>query len=631
MPDFLVLDFDNTIIKGETLEILAEISLHDSAHQKAVCDQIATLTEEAMSGRLDFSVAIQKRLALLSLREEHILLAIEELKKRITDSFWLHRSFLKKYADRIYIVSGGFRELIVPVIRILGLREDHVYANDLLYNFSRKVVGCDSSNPLAQTSGKAHVVSAWGHFGNGVVLGDGFTDLEIAQINKNCQFFAFTENITRFDIVQSADKVVANFTEFLQMLPKSAQVESNEDIKVLLLENVHPVAVTALRQRGFAVETVKGACDEDELIQRLNGVHFLGVRSKTQVTPRVLASTKTLLSVGAFCIGTDQIELEAAARNGVAVFNAPFSSTRSVVELAAGHIIMLCRQVFEKSDKLHKGIWDKSTTRACEVRGKKLGIIGYGNIGSQLSIVAESLGMQVYYFDLIERVSLGNAKRCAELKTLLNLADVVSLHVDGRSENTMFFDEAKFTQMKEGSIFLNLSRGHIVDLESLAKNLRSGKLIGAALDVYPREPRSNDEPFVCEFQSMPNVILTPHIGGSTLEAQKNIGETIVSRFLDYWDRGCSLGSVNFPNLVIPVLQRGLTRIYHIHENIPGILAAINGLFAKYGVNIEAQYLGTNASIGYVVTDVGAYKPEFLEDLRGVPQTILVRVTRPELS
>ena len=614
LPDFWILDFDNTIVRGETLEILAELSLADSPQKKTVRDEIARLTAAAMSGEIDFAEALQKRLALLVLREEQIFLAIEELKRCITPSFWRHRAFFKQYADRIYVVSGGFRELIVPVIQTLGLRADQVYANELLFNLGHTLVGCNPANPLAQNRGKAKLIASLNLQGTGIVLGDGITDYEIAEENLHCQFYAFTENVTRPELLKKAKRVCASFTDFLEEFAIPFKKDTTEEVRILLLENVHPLAVTALKAKGFAVEALASACEEKELIERIATVHFLGVRSKTQVTEQVLGAAKNLLGVGAFCIGTDQIQLEAAANKGVVVFNAPFSSTRSVVELAAGHIIMLCRQVFDKSHKLHQGIWDKSTTGACEVRGKKLGIIGYGNIGSQLSIVAESLGMQVYYFDIAERVSLGNSKRCPDLKTLLNIADVVTLHVDGRPENTHILDDNAFAQMKEGSLLLNLSRGHVVNLEALARNLRSGKLGGAALDVYPKEPRSNDERFVSELQNMPNVILTPHIGGSTLEAQKNIGETVVARFVEYWERGSSLGSVNFPHLAMPPMRHGLTRIYHIHENVPGILAAINGLFGRWKINIEAQYLGTNALIGYVVTDVGSVQADCFAEL-----------------
>lgn len=630
LPEFLIFDFDSTIVKGETLEILAGISLSGHPKKQQISSEISKLTEAGMSGTVDFASAFRKRLSLLDLNEEHILKAIEELKNSITPSFIQNRKFLKSNADRIYVVSGGFRELIVPVIQILGLREDHVYANEFLFNLGRKVVGVDESNPLSQNRGKAKLVKSLKFKGEGVVLGDGITDFEIIEDNANCQFYAFTENVKRADLVKKASREINTFDTLALEFASSSKKETKEDIKILLFENVHPVAVNAFRQKGFLVEAVSSACEEGELIKKIADVHFLGIRSKTQVNEKVLAHAKNLLCVGAFCIGTDQIQLEEAANKGVVVFNAPFSSTRSVVELAAGLIIILARQIFPKSQLLHQGVWDKSTTSACEVRGKTLGIVGYGNIGAQLSILAESMGLRVLYYDIAEKVSLGNTQSCRDLKTLLNKSDIVTLHVDGRADNASLFGENEFQQMKDGSIFLNLSRGHIVDLKALAKYLKLGKLNGAALDVYPQEPRSNSERFVIELQNMPNVILTPHIGGSTLEAQKNIGETVVNRFMEYFEAGSSLGSVNFPQLNIPQLRFGLTRIFHIHENVPGILAAINGFFGKWNVNIEAQYLSTHEKIGYVVTDVSSFKSEYLSELKKVPHTIKVRMNSIEV-
>lgn len=626
LPAFLIIDFDSTLIKGESLEILARISLDGHSKKEDLIKEIKKTTSAAMSGRIDFAQALKKRLSLLSLQEKHLLQAIEEIKKQITPSFFNQKSFLKKHADKIYIVSGGFKELIVPVAQILGLREDHVFANDFYFNMQRQIIGINESNLLAQTRGKANLVKSLKLKGEGVVLGDGSTDAEIAEDNPHCEFYVFTENVRRGDdLIKKASKEITSFDAFLSQYGEGQVKDKSEIFKVLLLESVHPIAVASFQDRGYQVESLTSACSESELIKKIEDVSFLGIRSKTQVNEKILAHAKKLMGIGAFCIGTDQIQLEAAAEKGIVVFNAPFSSTRSVVELTLGLIIVLCRQIFPKSVKLHQGVWDKSTTGACEVRGKTLGIIGYGNIGSQLSILAENLGMHVLYYDLVDKVSLGNSVKCKELKNLLNHSDIVTLHVDGRSENTGFFKESEFSEMKEGSIFINLSRGHIVDLAALAKFLKNGRIFGAALDVYPKEPRSNDERFVVDLQNMPNVILTPHIGGSTMEAQKNIGETVYNRFMDYYETGSSIGSVNFPQLNIPPLREGLSRIFHIHENVPGILAAINGFFGKWNINIEAQYLSTNNNIGYVVTDVSSFKSQLFAELSKVPHTIKVRM------
>ncbi|HYF35146.1 MAG TPA: phosphoglycerate dehydrogenase [Prosthecobacter sp.] len=396
-------------------------------------------------------------------------------------------------------------------------------------------------------------------------------------------------------------------------------------LKVLLLENVHPEAERLFRAEGFPVEVVKGGLDEAELCERVKGVSILGIRSKTQVTPRVLESADRLMAVGAFCIGTNQIDLTGCLKRGIAVFNAPFSNTRSVVELALGQLIVLARRIPVKNPQMHQGIWDKSAAGAFEVRGKTLGIVGYGNIGAQLSVVAEALGMRVVYYDIAEKLSLGNATRVRSLDELLEAADIVTLHVDGRKENTNLIGAPELARMKPGAILLNLSRGHVVDLDALASAISSGHLGGASVDVFPHEPKTNDEPFESPLRGLPNVLLTPHIGGSTAEAQFNIGQFVPGRILDYINTGNTQQSVNFPNVQLPSFQNA-HRLLHVHANVPGILARINQTLASHQINIVGQYLKTNEHIGYVITDVETeYSPELIEELRGIHHTIRFRV------
>ncbi|MEO6508820.1 MAG: phosphoglycerate dehydrogenase, partial [Patescibacteria group bacterium] len=328
---------------------------------------------------------------------------------------------------------------------------------------------------------------------------------------------------------------------------------------------------------------------------------------------------------GAFCIGTNQIDLAVAATKGVAVFNAPYSNTRSVVELTLGEIIMLSRQTFTKSQKLHKGEWDKSAEGSHEVRGKRLGIIGYGNIGSQLSVLAEMMGMEVYFYDIVDKLALGNAQKCGSLKELLKLADIVTVHVDGRKANTNFIGDPEFKLMKGNVIFLNASRGFIVDLEALTKHIISGHIRGAAIDVFPYEPKNNKEAFISPLQNLPNVILTPHVGGSTLEAQKGIAEFVSRKLMEFVDIGSTALSVNMPNIQLPPVQTS-HRCIHIHENIPGMLAKINDVMAAHKINIEEQYLKTNENVGYVITDINKnYDPKVIEVLKKIPGTIKFRV------
>src|ERR1700678_323273 len=399
-------------------------------------------------------------------------------------------------------------------------------------------------------------------------------------------------------------------------------------MKALLLENIHPDAVARLTKAGHDVETGKRALSEDELIAALPGVQLLGIRSGTQVTERVLAQAPDLVAIGAFCIGTNQIDLAAAARRGVAVFNAPFSNTRSVVEPALAEIIAMGRRLPEKTAQMHAGIWDKSAAGAHEVRSRRLGIVGYGNIGTQLSVLAENLGMSVFFYDITDRLALGNARRCSTLHELLGTVEAVTLHVDGRDGNRGIFGAAEFAAMRPRSLFLNLSRGFVVDHAALRASIESGHIAGAAIDVFPSEPKGRGDEFVSELRGLPNVILTPHVGGSTEEAQQAIGDFVAGKLADYVVSGSTALSVNMPGLALPSIP-GTHRLVHLHQNVPGVLAAINRVLADHGVNVEGQLLRTRDEYGYVLTDIGSeYSDEVLAELRAMPVTIRLRTLRP---
>jgi len=395
-------------------------------------------------------------------------------------------------------------------------------------------------------------------------------------------------------------------------------------VKALLLESVHPLAVDLLTEAGMEIESVPGALDEDELIRALRGVELLGIRSKTDVSRRVLEAATDLEAIGAFCIGTNQIDLAAAAEHGIVAFNAPFSNTRSVVELATAEIIMMARRLTEKDTALHGGIWDKRASGSHEIRGRRLGIVGYGNIGSQLSVIAEALGMQVSFYDTDDKLTLGNARRCSSLGELLDVAEVVTLHVDGRAGNAGFFGAEQFARMRPRSLFLNLSRGFVVDYAALAEHLRSGHIAGAAVDVFPDEPKKRGDAFTSPLQNIPNVILTPHIGGSTEEAQEDIGRFVATKLRDYVQDGSTALSVNLPSLALP-RRPGDRRLVHFHVNTTGVLATMNGILADNGVNIEGQVLNTLGHNGYVVTDVAELPDTVPDQLRAMPETIRLRV------
>jgi len=396
-------------------------------------------------------------------------------------------------------------------------------------------------------------------------------------------------------------------------------------LRALLLENLHPVAHDLLAAQGIEVTTHTGALDEDELIAALDGISLLGIRSKTQVTERVVANAPDLLAIGAYCIGTNQIDLAAAAHHGVAAFNAPFSNTRSVVEIALAEIIVLARRLTERDSALHDGVWDKTADGAHEVRGRTLGIVGYGNIGTQLSVLADNLGMSVIFYDTQEKLALGNARRAETLDELLAVADTVTLHVDGRSGNAGLFGAKQFAKMKPRSIFLNLSRGFVVDYAALRESVLSGHIAGAAVDVFPEEPKKRGDRFESELRGLPNVILTPHIGGSTQEAQESIGHFVSGKFRDYLAHASTTLSVNLPNLALEQAG-GRRRFAHLHHNTPGVLAAVNQTLAEHGVNIAGQLLATRGDLGYVVTDLdGDVGPEVTEALAAMEQTIRLRV------
>ncbi len=399
-----------------------------------------------------------------------------------------------------------------------------------------------------------------------------------------------------------------------------------DKIKILLLEGVHQSALETLKSNGYSnIEYLKTSLPEAELIEKVQDVHFIGIRSRTQLSETVIQAAKKLVGVGCFCIGTNQVDLVATQTRGIPVFNAPFSNTRSVAELVLGEIILLLRGIPAKNASAHAGGWQKSAVGSFEARGKKLGIIGYGHIGTQLSILAEHLGMQVQFFDIEDKLVLGNATQVASLTQLLKTSDVVSLHVPETPQTQNMIGAAELEVMKQGAILINASRGTVVDIDALAESLSSGKIAGAAIDVFPVEPKSNQEEFVSPLRAFDNVILTPHVGGSTQEAQENIGKEVAGKIAKYSDNGSTLSAVNFPEVALPE-HTGCSRLLHIHRNEPGVLIKINQAFAANNVNIAAQYLQTNENIGYVVIDVETDHAEVaLQELKAIPATIKTRI------
>jgi len=397
-------------------------------------------------------------------------------------------------------------------------------------------------------------------------------------------------------------------------------------IKFLLLEGVHQSAIDTLARSGYEnIECLSGALPEEELKEKIADAHFVGIRSRTNLSADILAAAPKLQAVGCFCIGTNQVDLTSALARGIPVFNAPFSNTRSVAELVIGQSILLLRGIPQKNALLHRGKWEKAARGSFETRGKKLGIVGYGNIGSQLSVLAESMGMKVFLYDIMTKLPLGNATQLASLRALLQSCDVISLHVPETPQTRNMIGAPELAWMKPGGILINASRGSVVDLDALAAALGSGRVGGAAIDVFPREPGSNDEPFDSPLIGYDNCLLTPHIGGSTMEAQENIGIEVAEKLVTYSDNGSTFAAVNFPEVALPA-HPGKHRLLHIHNNVPGIMSEINTIFSATGINISSQYLQTNAQVGYVVMDIDVqYSQVALEKLNSIAGTIKCRV------
>lgn len=623
---YFIIDFDSTFTQVEALDVLAEISLKDNENQTKAIEEIKSITDRGMEGGMSFRESLKKRLDIVNANKKHLPELVDRLSKLVSPSFQRNTEFINKYRDHIYIVSNGFKDFIVPIVGEFGIKEENVFANEFIYDEEGRIIGFDEDNMLSENNGKPNQIASLKLEGEVFVLGDGYTDFEIKKAGLAHKFYVFTENVRREKILNEADHEAPSLDEFLftQKLERAHSYPKNR-IKALMLENIHDGAIQRLKREGYQVEVYPAGMTEDELANAIKDVSVLGIRSKTQVTKKVLDNAKRLLSIGAFCIGTNQIDLDAALKKGVAVFNAPFSNTRSVVELALAEIIMLMRNLPDKILQMHEGKWNKSANGSFEVRGKTLGIIGYGKIGSQLSVLAESIGMNVQYYDIEEKLALGNATACPSMEHLLNSSDIISVHVDGRAENKLIIGSKEFEQMKDGVVFVNLSRGHVVDVDALAKYIGNGKVHGASVDVFPEEPLSNDHPFESPLMGMRNTILTPHVGGSTLEAQENIADFVPSKIIEYINTGSTTNSVNFPNITLPTLSQA-HRFIHIHKNEPGILAEINIILAKHGINIGGQYLKTNDIIGYVITDIDKnYKEEVIKDLKLVRGTLRFRV------
>lgn len=528
--NFFIIDFDSTFIRCEAMELLAEIVLGNRKNKEKIINKIKVITNQGMEGKIGFTKSLEERLKLLDINKKQINKLIRILKRNISISFLANKKFILENNENIYVISGGFKEYIIPVVKEFGILEKNVMANNFIFN-DEKVIDFDRKNLLAKPLGKVKAIEKLKLKGNLYVLGDGYTDYEIKINNKNAKFILFTENIRRDVLTHKADYVASSLTDFLFNY-------KFKKINVLFLENVHRSVLNKFNKDVFSVEFIKDSLSEEDLVKKIKDINILGIRSKTRITKKILDHASNLKIIAAFCIGTDQIEIEECKKRKIQIINAPFSNSRSVVELVIAEIIILSRKIFEKNNKLHQGVWDKSAINSNEIIGKNLGIVGYGNIGSSVGILAEALGMKVYYFDINDKLSYGKAIKCKSLQELLKISDIISVHVDGRKENKNLISSKEFRLMKNNSIFLNLSRGFVVDLNELAKYIKNGKIKGAAIDVFSNEP-NNGERFNSNLQNLNNVILTPHIGGSTEEAQLRIADYVGDKILSY----CSVSGI----------------------------------------------------------------------------------------
>ena len=621
-----IFDFDSTITQVEALDILAEIVLKDNPDRDEVIAEIKEITNLGIDGDISFTESLERRIKLLNAHRDDLDELISRLQEKISESFNINIDFFKSHKDQIKVISCGFKEFIDPIVeQRFDIASDCVSANTFTFDDQGYIIGFDKTNVLSKHNGKIDCLKQLNLPGEIQVIGDGYSDYVMKEAGVADKFFAYTENVNREKAVVNADFITNSLDEFLYInkLPRKISYPKNR-IKILLLENIHQDAYNRLSKDGFSVELISTSLSEEELLEKIKGIHVLGIRSKTQVTQKVLDAADKLLVVSAFCIGTTQIDLEACKERGVIVFNAPYSNTRSVVELAIGQIVMLMRSIFPRSQEMHQKKWNKTAKGAQEIRHKKLGIIGYGNIGKQLSVLAEAIGMRVYFYDIDDQLAIGNAVKCNSMEQILKESDVVSLHVDDNKNNLKLIGARELKMMKKGSFLINLSRGFVVDIDALEQSLRSEHLAGAALDVFPVEPLANGA-YEHSLAGLPNVILTPHIGGSTFEAQKDIADFVPRKIMGYINSGSTVDAVNFPNIRLPK-QDNAHRFLHIHKNVPGVMAEINNVLASYGLNISGQYLSTDNEVGYVITDINnSYDEKVIDALKEIRHTIKFRI------
>jgi D-3-phosphoglycerate dehydrogenase / 2-oxoglutarate reductase len=638
----IIFDFDSTIINAEGIELLVERALLRINEKERLrqLKKLKEITNIVTDGKMTFSEAVRQRFLLANVTLKDVEVVAEKIMETINPQVRETIHALQERDKNVYVFSISFEALAKRVTRELGVPDENVFANAIDVDHKNNVVGVDPKQPLFLNTGKVYLAESLRNDkrleGETAIVGDGYSDLLVRKNDIAKVFVYFAGTHVRPLIQNEADFTVDRFDQLLPLFCSTDELpdtttnllsKENEQTQpsVLLLENIHQNAVQCFLDNNFDIrKTLKKALNEKELCDLQTPANLIGIRSKTHLPAQALNSMKDLWAIGAFCIGTNQIDLDAASIAGIPVFNAPYSNTRSVAELVVGEAIVLMRKIPEKSDAAHNGAWLKGATGCSEIRGKTVGIIGYGHIGSQVSILLESLGMSIIFYDIVDKLPLGNAQKATSLTALLNKADIVTLHVPDTDITKNLIDKNRLAMMKPGSILINSSRGSVIDLDALHHALKSNFLSGAALDVFPDEPASVGDHFLSPLQKLPNVILTPHIGGSTEEAQINIANYVSVKLVQYVNTGSTTGAVNFPQIDMPRIK-GTHRILHVHKNVPGVLAKINGVFARRNINIEGQILQTKDNIGYLVVDVNSQISAQVFVIMGhLPETIKVR-------
>ncbi|MBD3376934.1 phosphoglycerate dehydrogenase [candidate division KSB1 bacterium] len=640
----IIFDFGSTIIDNEGVDLIIDAALKrnmDPEHAQKM-EKVHKIAAQVQNGEIPLGDFLRSSFQLTNVTQDDIRTVTSLLANKISDQVLDTISGLQQRGKNIFVFSSNFEEVVRPVTTSLDIPSENVFANQLLYDNEGKVIGFNENNPLFLSVGKVFLAEQLRIEGvldeRTAVVGNSHTDLAIRKSNNATMFVYYSTQNTMGDIKGQADFVVDRFDQLMPLFCTNEEL-SNETAEayavaingkqivtphIILLENIHKNAFEQLSHQDFTVELFKSAWSEQEICEKAIDAHALGIRSKTRITRKHFECLSNLWAIGAYCIGTNQIDLHAASNAGIPVFNAPYSNTRSVAEIVAGEIIMLMRRVFEKSSAAHQGRWLKSAQGCNEVRGKTVGIIGYGHIGSQVSVLLEVLGMSVIFHDIVDILPLGNAQKAASLDDLLQRSDVVTLHVPDTELTRGMIGTNELKKFKSGSFLINSSRGQVVDLDALAHAIKSNHLAGAAVDVYPEEPSHPDDTFQSPLQGLNNVILTPHIGGSTEEAQINIAHYVSTKLKNFLLTGSTIGAVNFPEVDLARVE-GTHRILHIHRNVPGVLAKINSVLSRRNVNIEGQILQTRGEIGYLLVDIDRHVSDHVLDLlRHISETIKTR-------